>query len=273
MIDKFISTYHFEYENFFLLAKLASRECEKALKQSGIHAITTFRAKQPERLREKLRQRDKVRPNPYSSAQDIYNNIADLAGVRIALYFPDDRVKVQKVIEAVFNVENVKTHNRDINNRNKRDQAAGGFSYRFDGYVADHYWAKLSSATLEEGNMIYGQRRIEIQVASLLMHAWSEVNHDLGYKPIHGPPSLDEHRILDTINGLVLTGELLLQQLQAAVNSRIQSQNRNFKSQYDLGAFMQDLISAEDSAPLMGRMDILFEVLTVMNINSLRKLG
>ena len=42
------------------------------------------------------------------------------------------------------------------------------------------------------------------------MHAWSEVNHDLGYKPIHGAASHDELRILDGINGIVLTGELFL---------------------------------------------------------------
>jgi ppGpp synthetase/RelA/SpoT-type nucleotidyltranferase len=267
-----MATYNFDYHAFFDLARLASQACENALKRSGIHAITTFRAKQVERLREKLVQRDKRRENPYSSDNDIYNDIPDLAGVRIALYFPDDLLKVKKIIEEIFDVEKVKKHNRDINNRNRGKQAVGGFNSRFDGYVADHYWVKLSGPLFEREKIRLRQHRVEIQVASLLMHAWSEVNHDLGYKPVHGAPSVDEHRILDSINGIVLTGELLLQQLGAAVNSRIQSQNRSFMSQYDLGAFIQDLISADDSAPLMGRMDILFEVITAINIDSPHKL-
>ncbi len=101
------------------------------------------------------------------------------------------------------------------------------------------------------------------------MHAWSEVNHDLGYKPIPGPASHDELRILDRINGIVLRGELLLQQLQAAAESRISSADRKFTNQYELGAFLQNYVSRNSpTTALMGRLDIVFEVLKAMDLDS-----
>ena len=62
----------------------------------------------------------------------------------------------------------------------------------------------------------YCRARIEIQVASVLMHAWSEVEHDLIYKPLQGTLSKEELAILDELNGLVLAGEIALERLQAA---------------------------------------------------------
>ncbi len=40
------------------------------------------------------------------------------------------------------------------------------------------------------------------------MHAWSEVEHDLTYKPMQGTLSEEELSILDELNGLVLAGEI-----------------------------------------------------------------
>lgn len=55
------------------------------------------------------------------------------------------------------------------------------------------------------------------------MHAWSEVEHDLIYKPLQGTLSKEELAILDELNGLVLAGEIALERLQAAGNERIQA--------------------------------------------------
>ena len=43
------------------------------------------------------------------------------------------------------------------------------------------------------------------------MHAWSEVEHDLIYKPLQGTLSKEELAILDELNGLVLAGEIALE--------------------------------------------------------------
>ena len=50
---------------------------------------------------------------------------------------------------------------------------------------------------LNESQKKYESARIEIQVASLIMHAWSEVEHDLIYKPMQGTLSEEELSILE----------------------------------------------------------------------------
>lgn len=74
---------------------------------------------------------------------------------------------------------------------------------------------------------------------------------------------------MDSLNGLVLTGEALLQQLQAAAESSISSANQKFTNQYELGAFLQNhVFTITPTEAPMGRLDILFEVLKAMNLDS-----
>lgn len=81
----------------------------------------------------------------------------------------------------------------------------------------------MKEDSLDKSRIKYAPVRLEIQVASVLMHAWSEVEHDLVYKPLQGTLSDEELAILDELNGLVLSGEIALERLQAAGNERIQS--------------------------------------------------
>lgn len=81
---------------------------------------------------------------------------------------------------------------------------------------------------------------IEIQVASLLMHAWSEVEHDLAYKVKKGNVSFEEYEALDEINGLVIAGEIALQRLQRITQARIREGSKVFSSHYQLANFLYE---------------------------------
>lgn len=70
------------------------------------------------------------------------------------------------------------------------------------------------------------------------MHAWSEVEHDLDYKPLAGPLSWGEHAILDELNGLVLAGEIALERLQDAGQSRVASAGSSFANHYELASYL-----------------------------------
>ena len=112
----------------------------------------------------------------------------------------------------------------------------------------------------------YCRARIEIQVASVLMHAWSEVEHDLIYKPLQGTLSKEELAILDELNGLVLAGEIALERLQAAGNERIRSKNAVFNNQYELASYLYNYLSSnfrpEDIELRMGNIELLFRLLS-----------
>ena len=71
------------------------------------------------------------------------------------------------------------------------------------------------------------------------MHAWSEVEHDLIYKPMQGTLSEEELAILDELNGLVLTGEIALERLQAAGNERIQNSQATLPTSLSLHLIIQ----------------------------------
>ncbi len=111
---------------------------------------------------------------------------------------------------------------------------------------------------------------MEIQVASVLMRAWAEVEHDLAYKPLAGELSVDEYAILDELNGLVMAGEIALESLQRAGEARVAAGGRQFANHYDLAAHLLSRTSGVLREPLgdaaLGRVDLLFELLKVLGL-------
>jgi len=160
------------------------------------------------------------------------------------------------MIAGNFSVE--ATKNFPESNKRKRGK-------RFDGYHADHYRVQLRNVTPTETQSSYSAARIEIQVGSVLMHAWAEVEHDLIYKPESGIPSEDENAILDELNGLVIAGEIALERLQRAVERRLsQKSDTVFQNHYELAAFLDKWIRKEfagEDPPQIGRADILWNLL------------
>jgi hypothetical protein len=88
------------------------------------------------------------------------------------------------------------------------------------GYVATHYLVRLKPETLHKEEYQYADTNVEIQVASVLMCAYSEIAHDLTYKPEKGPLTAEEMRLLKDLNELVQAGEAKLEQLQESVEKR-----------------------------------------------------
>lgn len=203
LLDSFLDRYVKEYDYYEQAARMARQMLESNLQAAGIRAIVTSRPKSVTRLADKCRQRNKSQN--YESIDDIYADIADLAGVRVALYFPAERDQVGGLINRLFHVDESRAFPKPSETRTDK---------RFSGYSALHYRVRLQSHALAESDQRYAAAKIEIQVASVLMHAWSEVEHDLVYKPAEGELSLDEYSLLDQLNGLVLAGEIALEQLQ-----------------------------------------------------------
>lgn len=268
VIDEFLQQYVKEVDFYEKAARICAEICENELEREGIRAIVTFRAKRIDRLKDKLLKRNE-RKN-YSSIEDIYKDIVDLAGVRIAIYFPDDKIKIDKFIKAKFKIKEIKEFPQSKNCEEKVSND-GKYKKVFSGYHAIHYRINLKPQTSSIEDAKYGQANIEIQVASVLMHAYAEVEHDLIYKPLNGELSYDEYEILDEINGLVLSGELALKRLQKAVKERIRKNGTEFTNHYELAAFIYDRISATTDTQFedinMGRADVLFKFLKTLNLN------
>lgn len=109
---------------------------------------------------------------------DVYqklSDITDILGARIICYFGDDVDKMGRLIEKSFKID----WNRSSD---KRELIAAD---KF-GYLSLHYICSLPD------NGSYPEelcgKRFEIQIRTILQHAWAAIDHDLGYKSEFGVP-------------------------------------------------------------------------------------
>lgn len=235
IINAFMERYNKEFDFYLNLSKNVEDHIRGMLHSFGVRAIVSSRAKSPKRLRDKIIDRNS--DQSYKTVESIYNDIVDLAGVRVALYFPGDMSKVEEIITTEFDLEVPPKSFPEKKRRSKNSS----YEKVFSGYAAKHFRVKM------KGNGRYANNYpVEIQVASVLMHAWSEVEHDLVYKPLQGSLSQEELMILDEINGLVLSGNLALERLQLAGLKRTESDNYEFKNHYDLALFFISCLPKEN---------------------------
>ncbi|MBU9276927.1 GTP pyrophosphokinase [Burkholderia gladioli] len=265
LVSSFVARYRKEYDFYEQSCRMVAQMLDAMLRSAGIRAIVTSRAKNPTRLEAKVRQR--AEEAQYQDVNDIYDDIVDLAGVRVALYFPGEREEVGKAIRKLFSLV---SEPKEFPQKGKPSSA---YTKRFSGYGATHYRVRIPDASLNESQKRYAEAAVEVQVASVLMHAWSEVEHDLVYKPLQGNLSVEEYAILDELNGLVLAGEIALERLQRAGELRASTHGRQFSSHYDLAASLLELGRTELSGmqlneSAIGRVDVLYELLKATDLDT-----
>lgn len=263
LTSEFIDDYKSKISHYEHLAQTCAYQCESALKRRGLRALVTSRAKRIDSLTAKVESR--AQEKAYQTIDEIYEDIVDLAGVRIALYFPGDREEIDHFIRTHFDVDQVKDFPEAL-------QHPGSYQKRFLGYVGRHYRLRLNPETLPSVDQHLANYVIELQVGSVLMHAWAEVEHDLVYKSTEGFLSQDEYAILDELNGLMHAGEIALERLQTAAKRRINTERQPFSNHYELSSYLYDHVRKashrNDSEPFIGRTDVLFHFLKEIGSNS-----
>jgi ppGpp synthetase/RelA/SpoT-type nucleotidyltranferase len=198
VIEHFLQQYERQRRLYAKAADVVREEITMACAQRGIRAAVTARAKSAESLRAKLLKRDALRP--YAGVRDILNDIKDMAGVRVALYFPIDQDQMAEVIYSLYEQSRPPKHFPE-------DRELGEPA----DYEATHYAVKYAGLV------------VEIQVASALMYAYAEVSHDLIYKPRMGQLTPEEYQLLDELKAIVSAGEDTVTQLQEGLKSRTAS--------------------------------------------------
>lgn len=178
-----------QYENKIRLYQSFASEVEHQIKgilrTSGINCnAIVCRLKTRDSVAEKIRRKE----GKYSTISDI----TDIVGVRIITYYSDDVDKISKIIEREF----------DVDKENSIDKRAALEPDRF-GYCSVHYVVMMSPARLAlcEYHAFEGIK-FEIQIRSVLQHAWAEIEHDIGYKSQIAIPS-EMRRSFSRIAGLL----------------------------------------------------------------------
>ncbi|KAI0452325.1 hypothetical protein F5B21DRAFT_483681 [Xylaria acuta] len=150
----------------------------------------------------------------------------DFGGIRISVYFPGDVEKVVEILQDHLRV----TESKKKKIRNLRKA-------KFGGYRAIHIVVKLKEAEIPEDKVTWKHAGVEIQIATLVMNVWFEIEHDMIYKPLKTlGQEISEHerRLLDLINGIVMTGQVALRQPEASTKERLnQDANNDHTAAFD----------------------------------------
>ena len=147
---------------------------EKVFKRSGlIVAAIESRVKTEESLAGKL----ELKGSKYASLADI----TDIVGVRVITFYTDDVDKVASAVEKLFKVD----WENSVDKRKLHEIDSFG-------YMSLHYICSMDGFPY----------RFEIQMRTVLQHAWANMNHDTGYKSGVEIP-IEYRRSLSRLSGLL----------------------------------------------------------------------
>ena len=102
--------------------------------------------------------------------REPFDEIEDICGVRVICYYTSDVDKVTQIIKNEFQI---------LESQNKSDLlGVNEFAYR-----SQHFIVKTNSKWNAAPNYRdLGNLKAEIQVRTILMHTWAEIEHKLNYK-------------------------------------------------------------------------------------------
>jgi putative GTP pyrophosphokinase len=166
-----VTAYLKRYGFYADLASVVKRILEESLKRRDIkvHSVQA-RAKDPSSFGKKAAQ-----PSDGDPATPKYPNplvqVTDLAGVRVITYFPSTLKDIDEMLSEEFKIVE------------RSDMGAELIEEDRFGYHSIHYLVKLTPkrARLPEYDP-FAFSIAEIQVRTILQHAWAEIEHDIQYK-------------------------------------------------------------------------------------------
>ncbi len=136
------------------LSARATKEIKEMLASAGIIvAAVESRVKTESSLAGKL----ELKGSKYSSISDI----TDIVGLRVITFYIDDVDKVASLIERLFEID----WENSVDKRKLHEIDSFG-------YLSLHYICSYKGSDI----------RFEVQLRTVLQHAWANMNHDTGYK-------------------------------------------------------------------------------------------
>jgi ppGpp synthetase/RelA/SpoT-type nucleotidyltranferase len=160
--SKIIQSYADISSQYDKLGLNLSQALELLLKENSISYLSiNYRIKESESFVGKIERKSYKNP---------LNDIEDICGVRIVCYYQSDVEKIKEIIRKEFDI---------VEDENKED------NLEFDqfGYRSMHYIIKIKTDWLNTPNYRGLENlKAELQIRTVLMHAWAEIEHKLAYK-------------------------------------------------------------------------------------------
>lgn len=135
---------------------------ETFLKEKEIPFLSIqFRIKQLDSFLEKIERK---------GYQNPFTEIEDICAIRIICYYQSDITRIQDIITTEFEIKE---------NQNKEEL----LEVTEFGYRSTHFIAQIKSDWSSAPNYrSLSELKFEVQVRTILMHSWAEIEHKLSYK-------------------------------------------------------------------------------------------
>ncbi|MCR5175532.1 MAG: hypothetical protein K6C05_01640 [Anaerovibrio sp.] len=207
-----LQTYSDNIETYVELGEILHTKLTEMIKKNGFFTMDVcHRIKTVGSLAEKLRRKS----GKYASIYDI----TDLCAARIICYL---NVTVDEIADAL-------KKNFVLDKFNSIDKRKALSATQF-GYLSLHNVVSLKP---DEGfRPELCKIRCEIQIRTVLQHAWAEIEHDLGYKSSYGVPNTIR-REFSRIAGLLEIADNQFVEL----NSNIQQYKKDIAEQLESGEY------------------------------------
>ena len=163
-----IEQYRRKQPRYKELAETLIRVLQKATGQLGIYAIVQARAKAVASVAEKIQR-------PGKDYVDPMREMTDLCGARVIAHTLSEVAAVCRFIEEHFQI-----YWKDSGDK-LEDLAAMEFGYLSQHYIVSFRPGVFPTDEVPE-SLLGEQLQAEIQVRTILQHAWAAISHELSYK-------------------------------------------------------------------------------------------
>ncbi len=157
---------------------------------------------------------DKVNRKKYNQP---FQDIEDICGIRIICYYASDIQRIGDVIGNEFAI---------IEEEDKSDLLGlKEFAYR-----SKHYIVKINNSWLASPNYRkLDDLKCEIQVRTILMHAWAEIEHKLNYKSTAQVPNKFQRKLF-RLSAKFEEADEQFEELRDGIDTYISQLNKGIKS-------------------------------------------
>lgn len=210
--EKIIKAYFSLYPSYLRLGENVKDALENFLIEKKIETVSVkYRIKKLDQFLEKIERKKYSNP---------FEQMSDICGIRIICYFQNDIKNIEEIIKKDFEI---------VEKENKVENSS---PYKF-GYRSNHFVLKIKKNWAKTPNYRGLENlKIELQVRTILMHSWAEIEHKLAYKRTeHIPQEL--RRKFSRISALLEEADEQFQEIHNEVDKKRRRMRNNIK-QYEI---------------------------------------
>lgn len=244
LIEQTVETYTDSIDRYLKLVQMVTNKLEYELRQAKILGRVNGRVKNPESLRGKLKKfsTDAKKKDRIKLPADVFNEMSDLAAVRVTTYLEEDRERVAEIAKRVFTHRNGKS---DFEYEVKEnDPRIKDDPHNF--YRATHMQICIKPEALRGFDANLRKAHCELQITSMLAHVWNEVEHDIVYKGDKSDLLPQERTAIESLGLLTKSGDNIIGSLISAGTQREKAaaefrrrQSERFQDAASLSAFLK----------------------------------